>query len=248
MSAAALYEDNLYLSNLYEFLDTPTMTPGGTATSGPNPGDGVRFEHVEFAYPGSHEIALAGIDLHIPPGSKLAIVGENGSGKTTSPTSSMPHAPPPTPTGGRITLDGRDLQRVGSCFDAKHRRIGAFIIFFRTSCAISSRLGENIGAGDDRAVRGSRPLGRSRRTRGARQAVHHHDVPVDSSTRSSASGSRMVASSRSASGRRSRSRDRSCARTRTSSCSTSRPRRWTPRPRSASSSASGSSPTTRSRS
>src|SRR5262245_36936169 len=78
-----MYEDNLYLSNLYEFLDTPTMAPGGTATSGPKPGDGVRFEGVSFTYPDAREPALSGIDLHIPPGSKLAIVGENGSGKTT---------------------------------------------------------------------------------------------------------------------------------------------------------------------
>src|SRR5204863_5399106 len=39
-----MYEDNLYLSNLYEFLETPTMSPPGTETSGPKPGDGVRFE------------------------------------------------------------------------------------------------------------------------------------------------------------------------------------------------------------
>ena len=53
-----MYEDNLYLSNLYEFLETPTMAPGGTATEGTKPGDGVRFEDVSFSYPGSREAAL----------------------------------------------------------------------------------------------------------------------------------------------------------------------------------------------
>src|SRR5262249_57453906 len=53
-----MYEDNLYLSNLYEFLDTPTTKKGGTATEGPRPGDGVRFEAVTFTYPRSNEVAL----------------------------------------------------------------------------------------------------------------------------------------------------------------------------------------------
>src|SRR6185369_10937306 len=78
-----MYEDNLYMSNLYEFLDTPTVMPSGHATEGTKPGDGVRFEHVSFVYPGSNETALNDVTLHIPPGSKLAIVGDNGSGKTT---------------------------------------------------------------------------------------------------------------------------------------------------------------------
>src|SRR6185295_12951761 len=45
-----MYEDNLYLSNLYEFLDTPTMSPTGSELTGPKPGDGVRFEAVTFRY------------------------------------------------------------------------------------------------------------------------------------------------------------------------------------------------------
>ena len=138
-----MYEDNLYLSNLYEFLDTPTMTPGGTATTGTNPGDGVRFEHVEFAYPGSHEVALANIDLHIPPGSKLAIVGENGSGKTTLIKLLTRLY---EPTGGRITLDGRDLREWDPL--TLHRRIG---VIFQDFVRYQLKVGENIGAGDDRA-------------------------------------------------------------------------------------------------
>jgi ATP-binding cassette, subfamily B, bacterial len=43
----------------------------------------VRFENVDFTYPGADRSALAGIDLDIPAGSTLAVVGETGSGKTT---------------------------------------------------------------------------------------------------------------------------------------------------------------------
>jgi ATP-binding cassette subfamily B protein len=138
-----MYEDNLYLSNLYEFLDTPTMTPGGTATAGTKPGEGVRFEGVSFTYPDAREPALSGIDLHIPPGSKLAIVGENGSGKTTLIKLLTRLY---EPTEGRITLDGRDLREWAP--GALHRRIG---VIFQDFVRYQLKVGENIGAGDDRA-------------------------------------------------------------------------------------------------
>ena len=50
-----MYEDNLYLSNLYEFLDTPVRGRGGTATAGPNPGDGVASRTSSFTLPGRDE-------------------------------------------------------------------------------------------------------------------------------------------------------------------------------------------------
>ena len=53
-----MYEDNLYLSTLYEYLDTPVDAPAGTATQRPDPGDGVRFEDVSFTYPGATEPAV----------------------------------------------------------------------------------------------------------------------------------------------------------------------------------------------
>jgi ATP-binding cassette subfamily B protein len=138
-----MYEDNLYLSNLYEFLDTPTMAPGGTATEGTKPSDGVRFEGVSFSYPGSGEAALSAVDLHIPPGSKLAIVGENGSGKTTLIKLLTRLY---EPSQGRITLDGRDLREWSPA--ALHRRIG---VIFQDFVRYQLKVGENIGAGDDRA-------------------------------------------------------------------------------------------------
>jgi ATP-binding cassette subfamily B protein len=138
-----MYEDNLYMSNLYEFLDTPTMAQSGTATTGPRPGDGVRFEHVSFTYPGAREPALDGIDLHIPPGSKLAIVGENGSGKTTLIKLLTRLY---EPTAGRVLIDGRELREWSPA--ALHHRIG---VIFQDFVRYQLTVGENIGAGDDRA-------------------------------------------------------------------------------------------------
>jgi ATP-binding cassette subfamily B protein len=138
-----MYEDNLYLSNLYEFLDTPTSAAGGTGTRGPDPKDGVRFEDVSFVYPGSNEVALEKINLHIPPGSKLAIVGENGSGKTTLIKLLTRLYEPTT---GRVLLDGLDLREWDPV--TLHRRVG---VIFQDFVRYQLKVGENIGAGDDRA-------------------------------------------------------------------------------------------------
>ncbi|MDC0284770.1 ABC transporter ATP-binding protein/permease, partial [Mariniblastus sp.] len=101
-----MYEDNLYLSNLYEFLDEEIDTQDGIAKLGPSPGDGLRFEGVSFTYPGQTIPALDKISLHLRPGQKLALVGENGSGKTTLIKLLTRLY---LPTEGRVLLDGRDL-------------------------------------------------------------------------------------------------------------------------------------------
>src|SRR3546814_875495 len=80
---SGMYEDNLYLSTLYDYLETPVAPPHGAGLKGPLPHDGIRFERVSFTYPGASAPALHDIDLHIRPGESLALVGENGAGKTT---------------------------------------------------------------------------------------------------------------------------------------------------------------------
>jgi ATP-binding cassette subfamily B protein len=138
-----MYEDNLYLSNLYEFLDTPVTPSRGEHEVGPEPADGVRFDHVTFTYPGSDKPALVDVMLHIAPGSKLAIVGDNGSGKTTLIKLLTRLY---EPSEGTITLDGRDLREWNRA--ALHRRIG---VIFQDFVRYQLKVGENIGAGDDRA-------------------------------------------------------------------------------------------------
>src|SRR5712675_1179011 len=106
-AVGGMYEDNLYLSTLYEYLETHVPPPAGTVVRGPHPEDGVRFEDVSFSYPGAEEPALEHVTLHLTPGTSLALVGENGSGKTTLiKLLTRLYAP----TAGRILLDGRDLQ------------------------------------------------------------------------------------------------------------------------------------------
>lgn len=135
-----MYEDNLYLSNLYEFLEEEIDTQDGTAQSGPKPGDGVRFEGVSFTYPGQKIPALDKISLHLQPGQKLALVGENGSGKTTLIKLLTRLY---LPTSGRVLLDGRDLNEWE--LDALRGRIG---VIFQDFVRYQLKVGENIGVGD----------------------------------------------------------------------------------------------------
>src|SRR3984893_15636938 len=106
-AVGGMYEDNLYLSTLYEYLDTAVPAQGGAIRHGPEPQDGVRFENVSFSYPDAAEAALENVTLHLRPGESLALVGENGSGKTTLIKLLTRLY---EPTSGRILLDGLDLQ------------------------------------------------------------------------------------------------------------------------------------------
>jgi len=141
-AVGGMYEDNLYLSTLYEYLETPVAPPLGTTARGPRPEDGVRFEDVSFTYPGAEEPALEHITLHLTPGSSLALVGENGSGKTTLiKLLTRLYAP----SSGRILLDGQDLAEWEE--GALRERIG---VIFQDFARYQMLVGENVGAGDER--------------------------------------------------------------------------------------------------
>jgi ABC-type multidrug transport system fused ATPase/permease subunit len=141
-AVGGMYEDNLYLSNLYDFLGLKIERRGGTATTGLVPGDGLRFESVSFTYPGSNAAALLGIDLHLRPGQRLALVGHNGSGKTTLVKLLTGLY---TPNEGRVLLDGRDLREWDPV--ALRGRIG---VIFQDFVRYQFSVGENIGVGDVR--------------------------------------------------------------------------------------------------
>lgn len=135
-----MYEDNLYLSNLYEYLEQPVTAVHGTRTAGDRPGEGLRFEEVSFTYPGSESPALQDITLSLAPGRSLALVGRNGSGKTTL---IKLLAGLYEPCKGRILLDGTDLRDWDP--ETLRRRIG---VIFQDFMRYQMQVGENIGAGD----------------------------------------------------------------------------------------------------
>ena len=139
-----MYEDNLYLSNLTEYLDHKVPEQTGDKTAGPEPTDGIRFEHVSFHYPGSDIPALKDINLHIRSGESLAIVGENGSGKTTLIKLLTRLY---RPTEGRITLEGMDLGDWD--IDVLREKIG---VIFQDFARYQLLVGENIGIGDVKEI------------------------------------------------------------------------------------------------
>ncbi|EHA15808.1 ABC transporter ATP-binding protein [Halomonas sp. HAL1] len=144
---SGMYEDNLYLSNLYEYLEQPVEAENGTLTQGARPGDGLRFENVSFSYPGGDSVlqdpVLHDISLHLSPGQSLALVGENGSGKTTLIKLLTRLY---QPTQGRILLDGSDLRDWSA--QALYERTG---VIFQDFVRYQLQVGENLGVGDTHA-------------------------------------------------------------------------------------------------
>ncbi len=110
-SLAGLYEDNLFLTNFFQFLD---LRPTVAAPASPRPVPDlaraqIAFHGVRFSYSGSPTPVLDRIDLTLAPGEVIALVGENGAGKTTLVKLL---ARLYDPSGGRITVDGVDLREL----------------------------------------------------------------------------------------------------------------------------------------
>jgi len=141
-AVSGMYEDNLYLSNLYDYLGQAVTMRSGTADHGADPQRGVEFEHVSFRYPGASSDALHDVSLSLKPGESLALVGENGSGKTTLIKLLTRLY---EPTEGRILLDGLDLKEWD--INVLRQRIG---VIFQDFGRYQFSAGENIGAGDER--------------------------------------------------------------------------------------------------
>lgn len=106
---SGLYEDNLFLSNLYEFLNlTPQIADPAQPKAFPNPvQSGIEIEAVSFQYADTPRQALNGVSLKIQPGETIALVGENGCGKTTLVKLLCRLY---EPTEGRILIDGTDIR------------------------------------------------------------------------------------------------------------------------------------------
>ncbi len=102
--------------------------------------EGIRFDRVSFAYPGTERLALEDVTLTLPAGTVIAVVGENGAGKTTLVKLL---AKMYEPTGGRILLDDIDLHQVAAA-SWRARLAGAFQDFFR----FEFRAQQTVGVGD----------------------------------------------------------------------------------------------------
>ncbi|HEY1586956.1 MAG TPA: ABC transporter ATP-binding protein, partial [Polyangia bacterium] len=147
MSASGIYEQSLYLKDLFDFFDMePSIANRAGARSVPRPiRDGFLFEDVGFHYPGSERWAVRHLNFQLRPGERVALVGENGAGKTTL-TKLLARLYDPSE--GRILLDGVDL-RDYDVADVR-RAIG---VIFQDFVRYDMRFDENVGVGEVEVVR-----------------------------------------------------------------------------------------------
>jgi len=148
LSASNVFEQALYLRDLFVFLDMqPTIHSPPDARPVPQPiREGFVFDDVGFRYPGSERWAIRNVNLTLRPGERVALVGENGAGKTTI-TKLLARLYDPTE--GQITLDGVDLREYDLA--SLRRAIG---VIFQDFVRYDMRFDENIGVGEIDSVRG----------------------------------------------------------------------------------------------
>ncbi|HNW96046.1 MAG TPA: ABC transporter ATP-binding protein [Anaerolineaceae bacterium] len=137
----SIYENNLYLDNLLNYLKiTPALSNPAEGVAAPvTIKEGIEFRHVSFKYPGSDKFVLKDVNLFIPPGESIALVGLNGAGKTTLVKLLTRLY---DPTEGAILLDGRDLREYD--LNSLYQRFG---VIFQDYARYQFSVRENIGFG-----------------------------------------------------------------------------------------------------
>lgn len=151
---ARAYEDDLYMTNLDEFLAVPEEEPDGADPLGGDAPDdkapSLSLDNVSFCYPGSTREVLSNITLRIAPGETIALVGKNGAGKTTLIKLLVGLF---RPTTGVIRVDGVDVATLS--MSALRRRVG---VIFQDFARLQLSMRDNVGVGwlpakdDDPAV------------------------------------------------------------------------------------------------
>ncbi len=137
--ARELQEFVVKIRYIPQFLEQVRVDRQGGAQAPGSIRYGVRFEGVDFAYPGSREPVLKAIDLELRSGETVALVGENGAGKTTLTKLLLGLY---EPTAGNIKVDGTDLRDLE--LTSWRERVGAVFQDFMTY-ALTAR--ENVGFG-----------------------------------------------------------------------------------------------------
>jgi ATP-binding cassette subfamily B protein len=155
----------LYLDDLYSFFDIePTITEPASPKPFPVPlRQGIVFDKVGFRYPGSERFVIRNLSLTIGAGETVALVGENGAGKTTivKLMTRLYEAEE-----GRITIDGTDIREFSS-LDLR-RNIG---VIFQDFLRYSFTARDNIGVG-----RIEEAADLPRITRSAEQSLAHEVI------------------------------------------------------------------------
>lgn len=138
---AAIGDQALFLTDLLAFFEMrPTISSKPNALPVPRPiRHGVEFHNVSFSYPGNSRLILDEINFTLHTGERLALIGENGQGKTTIVKLITRLY---DPTSGEILLDGVDLREYD--LDDLHREIG---VIFQDFMRYEMTARENIAVG-----------------------------------------------------------------------------------------------------
>lgn len=134
------------LGRIYEVIDTPSEIDKGNKTLGDtttHPGT-IDFEHVDFGYTPSN-VFMKDINIHIPGGSMVAIVGPTGAGKSTLVNLIMRFY---DIINGRITIDGIDIRDVSR--ESLHNTVGMVL---QDAWIFTGTIADNIGYGKPNASR-----------------------------------------------------------------------------------------------
>jgi len=133
-----LRQQHLMMEHYHKFMSLPEITDGGEPLAGGAPH--IAFENVAFTYPKTDVKILNGVSFEVRRNERVALVGENGAGKSTIVKLLCRLY---RPDSGRILINGRDIQTVDA---AALRRV--FSVVFQDFCKYAFTLRENVAFGD----------------------------------------------------------------------------------------------------
>jgi ATP-binding cassette subfamily B protein len=138
---SGIADQALFLTDLLAFLEMkPTIQSKPNALPAPRPiQQGFEFRNVSFVYPGTERRVLNGLNFHLRPGERVALIGENGQGKTTIVKLITRLY---DPTEGQVLLDGVDLREYD--IEDLYREIG---VIFQDFMRYEMTARENIAVG-----------------------------------------------------------------------------------------------------
>jgi ATP-binding cassette subfamily B protein len=164
-SLGQVYSNSLYVTNLFEFLQLESkIVDAPDAIEAPSSlRSGIRFDNVSFGYPGRSSLSLRNFTAFIPAGKIVALVGENGAGKTTVLKLLARFYDPDS---GRVELDGIDVKRI-SLFSLRN----TMTFMFQTPGNYQLSVRENIGLSNLHARSDVTQIERASRDAGAEEIV-----------------------------------------------------------------------------
>jgi ATP-binding cassette subfamily B protein len=138
---STIADQALFLTDLIAFFEMrPTIASKPHALPAPRPiQSGFEFRNVSFKYPGSSRLILDGLNFHLRPGERVALIGENGEGKTTIVKLLTRLY---DPAEGQVLLDGVDLREYN--LEDLYREIG---VIFQDFMRYEMTARENIATG-----------------------------------------------------------------------------------------------------